>query len=94
LGYDIDHFDIYGGWNDNGRDQQLYTIAYSRVGDPSFIDLPLVDFNPVVGANLQSATRVSLFETGPIVLASRVDEIRFTFSPSRKMVTLATLSST
>ena len=82
LGYDIDHFDIYGGWNDNGRDQQLFTIAYSRVGDASFIDLPLVDFNPIVGANLQSATRVSLFETSPIVFASGVDEIRFTFSPS------------
>ncbi len=82
LGYDIDRFDIYAGWNDSGRDQQLLTIAYSRVGDSAFIDLPLIDFNPVVGANLQSASRVMLFETGPTVLASGVDEIRFTFSPA------------
>jgi PEP-CTERM motif-containing protein len=82
LGYDIDRIVVYGGWNDNGRDQQLFTAAYSLVGDATFIDLPPVDFNPVIGANLQSATRVTLAESAPTPLASRVDEIRFTFSPS------------
>ena len=82
LGYDIDRFDIYGGWNDNGRDQQLFTAAYSRVGDPAFVDLPLVDFNPAIPGNLQSATKVPLFETSPAQLATGVDQIRFTFSPS------------
>ena len=46
LGYDINSIAVYGGWNDNGRDQQLYTAAYSLVGSSTFIDLPLVDFNP------------------------------------------------
>ena len=82
LGYDIDSSVVYGGWNDNGRDQQLFTVAYSVVGNSAFINLPPVDFNPTVGANLQSATRVTLAETAPIPLASGVDEIRITFSPS------------
>jgi hypothetical protein len=82
LGYDIDRIVVYGGWNDNGRDQQLFTVAYSVVGSPAFIDLPPVNFNPAIGDNLQSATRVTLVETAPTSLASRVDEIRFTFSPT------------
>ncbi|HEX5177535.1 MAG TPA: hypothetical protein VFV83_10920, partial [Chthoniobacteraceae bacterium] len=82
LGYDINQIVVYGGWNDNGRDQQLFTVAYSVVGNAGFINLPSVDFNPAVGADLQSATRVTLADTAPIPLAFGVDEIRLTFSPS------------
>lgn len=73
---------MYGGWNDNGRDQQLYTAAYSLVGSSTFIDLPLVDFNPVIGGGLQSATQTTLSEDALPFLASGVDQIRFTFSPA------------
>ncbi len=79
LGYDITSIAVYGGWNDNGRDQQLYTASYSLIGDPGFIDFPLVDFNPAVDANLQSATRTIISEESLPRLASGVDEIRFTF---------------
>jgi hypothetical protein len=82
LGYDIDKIVVYGGWNDNGRDQQLFTAAYSLVGSPVFIDLPPVDFNPVIGANLQSATRVTLADNLGTRIASGIDEIRLTFTPS------------
>ncbi|MEO8353421.1 MAG: PEP-CTERM sorting domain-containing protein, partial [Chthoniobacteraceae bacterium] len=79
LGYDITSIAVYGGWNDNGRDQQLYTASYSLVGDPAFIDFPLVDFNPAIAADLQSATRTIISEDALPQLASGVDEIRFTF---------------
>jgi hypothetical protein len=81
-GYDISSIAVFGGWNDNGRDQQLYTAAYSQVGSPLFIDLPLVDFNPAIGANVQSATLTTLSENTLPLLATAVDEIRFTFSPA------------
>ena len=85
LGYDITSIAVFGGWNDNGRDQQLYRAAYSVVGSPLFIDLPLVDFNPVIGANLQSATRTILSENALPSLATGVDQVRFTLhSGSRK----------
>ena len=57
LGYNISAIVVYGGWNDNGRDQQLYTVSYSLIGDAGFIALPTVNFNPAVGANLQTANR-------------------------------------
>lgn len=82
LGYDIISIAVFGGWNDNGRDQQLYTASYSLVGNPGFIDLPLVDFNPAISPNLQSATRTILTEDTLPLLASGVDEVRFTFSPA------------
>ena len=71
LGYNISSIAVFGGWNDNGRDQQLYRAAYSVVGSPLFIDLPLVDFNPVIGANLQSATPDDSFRECPPVPRDR-----------------------
>lgn len=82
LGYDLTSIAVYGGWNDNGRDQQLYTAAYSLVGDPNFTDLPFVDFNPPVPGNVQSATRATFSDDTAAFLISRVDEIRFTFTPA------------
>jgi PEP-CTERM motif len=79
LGYDITSIAVFSGWNDNGRDQQLYRAAYSVIGSPLFNDLPLVDFNPVIGANLQSATRTILSENALPFLATGVDQVRFTF---------------
>ena len=79
-GYDITSIAVYGGWNDNGRDQQAYTAAYSLVGSPLFIDLPPVNFNPVVASGFQSATRSIISDNVVPTLASGVDEIRFTFN--------------
>jgi PEP-CTERM motif len=79
LGYNISSIAVFGGWNDNGRDQQLYRAAYSVVGSPLFIDLPLVDFNPAIGANLQSANRTILSDNALPFLATGVDQVRFTF---------------
>src|SRR4029453_4667414 len=81
-GYDISSIAVYGGWNDNGRDQQLYTAAYSTIGSPAFVHFPLRDFNPVIGAGLQSATRTTLSENALPFLAVGVDQVRFTFNPA------------
>lgn len=79
LGYNISSIFAYGGWNDGGRDQQLYTVSYSRTGDPSFITLATVNYNPVVGPNVQTANRSILLETSQPYLALGVDQVRFDF---------------
>jgi hypothetical protein len=80
LGFNISSVAVYGGWNDNGRDQQLFTFSYSKVGDSSFVTLPLtVNFNPSVGANLQTANRTVMTENALPFLATNVDAVRFDF---------------
>jgi alpha-L-rhamnosidase len=82
-GYDLTNITVYGGWADNGRDQQAYTVYYSTVTAPAnFILLGIVNYNPPIAANIQSATRVTLTSsTG--VLATNVAALKFDFtSPS------------
>ena len=82
-GYDLTNIVVYGGWGDNGRDQQAYTVYYSTVTAPAdFIPMAVVSFNPAIADNLPSATRVSLtYPTG--ILASNVAALKFDFtSPS------------
>jgi hypothetical protein len=81
LGYKISSIVSYGGWNDNGRDQQAYTVQYSTVASPgTFIDLATVDLNPSVGANLQTANRATITENALPQLATGVAAVRFNFS--------------
>ena len=51
LGFDISGIDTYGGWNDAGRDRQVFKISYSLVGSPDFVYLGAVDSNPAAGGN-------------------------------------------
>src|SRR6185369_16385401 len=54
-GYDLTNITVYGGWADNGRDQQVYTISSSTVMAPStFIQLKSVSYNPAIGGGIQS----------------------------------------
>ena len=79
-GYDVTNIVVYGGWGDNGRDQQAYTVYYSTVAAPAnFTSLAIVNFNPAIAANVQSATRVSITYSGE-VLASNVAALKFDFS--------------
>ncbi len=80
LGYDISSIAVYGGWNDNGRDQQLYTVAYSVIGSSDFIDLTSVNFNPTIDGGQQSATLTTISDNSGPFVASGVDAIRFTFN--------------
>ncbi len=82
-GYDLSQIDVYGGWNDSGRDEQEYTVAYSLIGDPTtFIDLKAVDFNPSIDSNVQSAIDVTFTDDTLPFLATGVAALRFTFDPS------------
>lgn len=82
LGYNISSIFVYAGWNDNGRDQQLYTVSYSVIDDPLFITLATVNYNPPVGPGVQTANRSILLETSLPFLAMGVDEVRFDFLPA------------
>lgn len=73
LGYDISSIEAYGGWNDAGRDRQLYRILYSVVGEAGFKEIAGLDFNPT-GAGQPSAVR-AIFGTD----ITGVDAIRFEF---------------
>jgi hypothetical protein len=79
-GYDLTNIVVYGGWGDNGRDQQAYTVYYATVAAPTnFITLAHVNFNPSIASGLQSATRVTLSPaTGP--LARNVAAVKFDFT--------------
>ncbi len=79
-GYDLTNIVVYGGWGDNGRDQQAYTVYYSTSLAPSnFISLAIVNFNPVIPNNMPSATRVGIsYSSG--VLASNVTALKFDFT--------------
>ncbi len=80
IGYDLTNIVVYGGWGDNGRDQQAYTVYYSTVAAPmNFILLSRINFNPSIASGLQSATRVAMTPAfGP--LASHVGMVKFDFT--------------
>jgi hypothetical protein len=79
-GYMLTNITVYGGWANNGRDQQAYTVYYSTVAAPTnFIMLAVVNYTPSVASGIQSATQVTL--TSPNgVLASNVAEVKFDFT--------------
>lgn len=79
-GYDLTNITVYGGWADNGRDQQAYTVYYSTVTAPTnFISLAVVNYNPAIAGGIQSATRVTLASSVG-VLASNVAAVKFDFT--------------
>ena len=79
-GYNLTNITVYGGWKDAGRDQQAYTVYYSKVAAPSlFINLGSVSFNPTDTANTPSATRVTLSPANG-VFATNVAAVKFDFT--------------
>ncbi len=79
-GYSLTNITVYGGWKDAGRDQQAYTVYYSRVTAPStFLLLGSVNFNPANAASAPSATRVTLTAAAG-ALATNVAAVKFDFT--------------
>lgn len=79
-GYDLTNITIYGGWQDNGRDQQAYTVYYATVEAPTnFIELTSVNFLPSVPVSTVSATQVILADSTGGVIASNVSAVEFNF---------------
>lgn len=78
----IASIDVYGGWQDGGRDHQSYTVLYALAGAPTiFIPLETVNFNPTVtvgGTPVATKTTISEDTTG--ILAANVIALRFDFT--------------
>jgi len=79
-GYTLTNIVVYGGWGDAGRDQQAYTVYYSKVAAPAtFIQLCSANYNPVNLSGVQSATRAT-FTAASGVLATNVAAVKFDFT--------------
>ncbi len=73
-GYDISQIVGYGGWNDQGRDRQLYSIYYSVVGDSGFTFLGTANFD-----NPANPSQPSAISSNFDVSLGWVDAIRIDF---------------
>jgi len=79
-GYTLTNITVFGGWKDAGRDQQAYTVYYSKVSSPAtFILLRSVNYNPANAAGAQSATRATLSPASG-VLATNVAAVKLDFT--------------
>ena len=79
-GYTLTNIVVYGGWGDAGRDQQAYTVYYSKVAAPAtFIQLSSVNYNPANAAGVHCATRATLTPVNG-VLATNVAAVKFDFT--------------
>jgi len=79
-GYALTNITVYGGWADNGRDQQAYTVYYSTIAAPTVFNfLASVNYTPSIASDIQSATRVTLTESSG-VLATNVAAVKFDFT--------------
>ncbi len=80
-GYDLTRIVTYGGWGDNGRDEQHYTVSYSTVLDPAtFVTLVSADYNPTVDANIPTADRITITSATTAPLATNVSAVKFDFT--------------
>lgn len=80
-GYSLTNITVYGGWKDNGRDQQAYTVYYSTIGNPaSFNLLARINYNPAVPAATASATQVIISDSAGGAIASNVAAVEFDFT--------------
>ena len=76
-GFMLTNIVVYGGWGDAGRDQQAYTIYYSKLASPwTFIQLSSANYNPANPLGVQSATRAT-FTPANGVLATNVAAVKF-----------------
>jgi len=75
LGYAITSIVTYAGWADVNRGSQAYTVSYSQVGSTNFTNLVAV----AMAADGFTQERYSITENNYGILATGVDEVRFTF---------------
>jgi autotransporter-associated beta strand protein len=79
-GYTLTNLVVYGGWGDAGRDQQAYTVYYSKISAPTtFIALDTVNYLPANPAGVQCATRATLTPVNG-VLATNVAAVKLDFT--------------
>ncbi|RYD67244.1 MAG: DUF642 domain-containing protein, partial [Verrucomicrobiaceae bacterium] len=79
-GHTLTKIMVHGGWVDAGRDQQAYTVSYSKVATPNtFVTLRSVNNNPSNPSGVQSTTRATLTASSG-VLATNVAAVKFDFT--------------
>src|SRR5205085_9410764 len=77
-GYSVTNIQIAGGWNDNGRNSQFYTVSYSTVVNPTtFIPIKAVNNSPSFPS--ESVIRTTI-KPAAGVLASNVYAIEVDFT--------------
>lgn len=71
--------DVYGGWANNGRDEQNFTLQFSTDNGATFGSaIASGSFNPAIGGGIPSATRVSISDNAGN-LATGVNAMRINF---------------
>jgi len=91
----ITEIEVLGGWADNGRDAQNYSVSIATGGTSTFVPLNLagatvatgtatvtgnsVAYNPAAPGGVQVAARTTITDTGGAPLATNVTAIRFDF---------------
>ena len=80
-GYDLTNITVYGGWQDNGRDAQDYTVYYSTVTNPAdFMFLASVSYTPSNPSAIGDATRVVINDAAGMPMANNVAALKFDFT--------------
>lgn len=74
-GYILSSIEVFGGWNDAGRDRQRFDVFYQPLAGGNFIQIASVNFNPTGGT--PSNTFVNITALGLNNIAVRA--VRFTF---------------
>ena len=83
LGYDITSLQTIHGWTGNSsgnQKNQNYVVAVSTVADGGFSDIGTVAYNPFGSANNTASSKVNVTEDATGILATGVDQIRFTYT--------------
>jgi hypothetical protein len=76
LGYNISSIETFGGWNDSGRDKQLFTILFRKVGTGVFLPFDGVNADNPLSPGTPSAIRAVFDGTG---ILTGVDALRIEF---------------
>lgn len=77
-GYNITNISVYGGWANNGRDQQAYAVFYSTVANPTqFNYLAYVNDNPSVPNNTADAVQAVINNASGGPIANNVYALEF-----------------
>ena len=80
-GYNLINITVFGGWQDNGRDAQDYTVYYSTVTNTSYFKfLASVSYIPSNPSAVGDATRVVINDAAGAAIANNVAVLKFDFT--------------
>ncbi len=77
-GYDVTSIQIAGGWNDNGRNSQYYTVSYSTVANPTMFFPLVTEVNDLSSGNVIGGGNGKAVPAG----SGTPTTVRTTFTPA------------